>query len=313
MRVAVVGAGGVGGYFGGVLAQAGHDVTLLARGDHLAAIKAHGLKIETLGGDVLNPTVAAIDMNDNIDPCDLVLVAVKGWQLGDVMPQIQKLSDENSVVMPLLNGIDATEILRDGLTDRQVVSGLCGIIAAIKEPGVISHIAVDPFVTFGMEAESDTSPEILDNIKAAFDKTGVKTEISADIQVSLWQKFLFICPLSAVTSIARANIGTVRSVSETCALLYQCIDEVIDVGQASGVDLTNEHREGVLKMIAYAPEEGTTSMQRDIASARPSELETQLGVVIRRGKAQGISTPILSFAYGALLPQELAARNPEAG
>lgn len=306
MRIVIVGSGGVGGYFGGVLAQAGYDVTLLARGDHLAAIKAHGLKIETPDGAVLNPPIKAIGLDDSIDPCDLVVVAVKGWQLDDAIPQIQKVSDENSVILPLLNGIDATDILRAGLSDRQVASGLCGIIAAIKEPGVISHIAVDPFLTFGVGSESNIPASSLEKIKSALETAGVNTQVSDDIELSMWQKFLFICPLSAVTSVARATIGKVRSIPETRELLHQCIDEVISVGCASEVELTDEHRCIVLEQIANAPEDGTTSMQRDIIGSRRSELETQLGAVINRGVAHGLSTPALSFAYSALLPQELA-------
>ena len=308
MRIAIVGAGGVGGYFGGVLAQAGHDVTLLARGDHLAAIKANGLKVETSDGQVIAPPIKAIGLIENTDPYELVIVAVKGWQLDDAIPQIHKLSDKDSIILPLLNGIDATDVLQAGLLDRQVIFGLCGIIAAIKEPGVIKHIAVDPFITFGIDGESNVPQQSLEKIKAVLDASGVKAEISDDIQLSLWRKFLFICPLSAVTSVSRATIGEVRSVPETRELLCQCIDEVISVGQAGQVGLNDEHREDVLDMIDSALEEGTTSMQRDVMSSRPSELETQLGAVIRLGRTYGVSTTALSFIYSALLPQELAVR-----
>ncbi len=311
MRVAIVGAGGVGGYFGGVLSQAGCDVTLLARGDHLAAIKARGLKVETPDGDVLTPPVKAIGLAESLDPCELVIVAVKGWQLDDAIPKIHKLSKKSSVILPLLNGIDATDVLRAGMPDRQVVYGLCGIISAIKEPGVIRHIAIDPFLTFGVESDSKIPQMSLEKIKAALDVSGVKVELSSNIQLALWKKFLFICPLSAVTSIARATIGKVRSIPETCELLHQCMDEVISVGQACQIKLTIEHRDEVLRMVANAPEDGTTSMQRDVTGARPSELETQLGAVIKLGKKHAVPTPALSFIYGALLPQELAVRCEE--
>ncbi len=307
MRVAIVGAGGVGGYFGGVLALAGQDVTLLARGDHLAAIKANGLKIETPTAELLAPKLTAIGDAEACEPCDLVIVAVKGWQLADVMDQIQRLSHERSVILPLLNGVSATDQLRAGLSNRQIASGLCGIIAALKAPGLIHHIAVDPFITFGVNDSAEVPPEELEKIKSTFETAGVTTKISDNISLSLWRKFLFICPLSAVTSVARATIGEVRSTVETSTLLHQCIDEVIEVGNALNIELSFEHRNEVLKQIDNAPAHGTTSMQRDIVGGRHSELETQLGAVIRLGKSCNLTTPALSFIYAALLPQESAS------
>ena len=313
IKIAVVGAGGVGGYFGGVLALAGYKVTLQDKGDHLAAMRAGGLTVETIDGRALCPSVVAIGPNESCAACDLVIVSVKGWELASVTDQIRNLSHEKSVILPLLNGIDCSETLQAALPDRIVVGGFCGINSTIKAPGVIKHIALKPFVTFGTATYGATTmptvaPDVLGDIKSAFEAADVKTTVSQDIVLSIWQKFLLICPLSAVTSVARVTIDEVLANPETAELLNQCLQELTTVGLANEVALTDRDQTAVLEQIAGAPAGATTSMQRDIIASQPSELDTQLLSAISVARNCGVATPALSFIYSALIPQERAAR-----
>ena len=309
MNIAIVGAGGVGGYFGGVLASTGYPVTLVARGAHRERILKHGLTIEKPDGNSFTTPVTTVDSSQINTQFDVVIVAVKGWQLTDSLPVIRKLCHANSVILPLLNGIEAPAVIKSALPGQQVLGGLCGIIAHIKEPGVIRHVGIDPFVTFGSYNSSSISEPVMQEIKTAFETSGVKASISDDIALSMWRKFLFICPLSAVTSVTRATIGQVRSIPQSRDMVEHCLDEVLAVGRANGIDLTSEHRAFMLKQFRESPEAGTTSMQRDIKDNHPSELETQVGSVVTLAKKLNVATPVLSFVYSALMPQEQASRS----
>lgn len=306
MKIAVVGAGGVGGYFGGVLALADNDVHLLARGAHLKAIKDNGLQIETQNQQLLEPELAVTDSAESIGHADLVIVAVKGWQLDDAIPAIRLLCHTDTLILPLLNGVNAPSTLQKALPDQKTLGGLCGIISHIKSPGLIQHIGIDPFITFGVVADNPINKAKLSELKSVFENADINTTLTEDITLAMWRKYLFICPLSAVTSVTRATIGRVRSTPESLYLLEQAVDELMNVGQAIGVQLTDEHRQTVMKSVMTAPEDGTTSMQRDIMAGRNSELDTQLGHAIRIADKANCSIPTLSFLYGALLPQSMS-------
>lgn len=314
MKIAVLGSGGVGGYFGGMIAHAGHQVHFIARGPHLDAIRANGLVLEKPNGDRINVQVEASDSIETAGAADLVIVAVKGWQLQSSLPMIAGLCRPDSVVLPLLNGIDAPAILAAGLPSTTVLGGLCGIIAYIAEPGVIKHVAIDPFVIFGaLEGVTTFDPAVdknkkLADIQQALGSADFRATLSDDVRLAMWRKYLFICPLSAVTSVARSPIGSVRDTAETHDLLDTLIDETIAVARAEGVVLTGQHRDAVKQQILNGPAEGTTSMQRDIQSGRPSELETQLGCLVRLAEANKVEAPLATTLYGVLKPQENSAR-----
>lgn len=309
LKIAVIGAGGVGGYFGGKLADAGCDVTLVARGAHLQAIQQQGLRIEDPDGNVSTREISTLDSNLGISgQADVIIIAVKGSQLEEAGQLAKSLCHSNTLILPLLNGISAPDVLNRGLPDQTVLGGLCGIIAQIGEPGLIKHVGIDPFVTFGlMQAQPSLDSRVAD-LKAAFENAGLKATVPEDISLSMWRKYLFICPLSAATSVSRVTIGEVRSTPESMHLLEQLVDETLAVGVAAGIPLTNEHRDSVITQVSKSPVDGTTSMQRDIRDGKPSELETQLGPVIALGKKHSVETPALSFAYSALKPQELLHR-----
>lgn len=305
MKIAIVGVGGVGGYFGGRLAQAGHDVTLIARGKHLEAITENGLTVETPDGNFNVSTITATENPAEVGVVDAVIVAVKGWQLPDVVDKIRPLMGENTLVLPLLNGVNATEVLSAALKTDRVLNGLCGIIAKIDRPGCIKHIGIDPFIKFG---STDGVVSVhMEDLKEALVSTSATIDIPQDIYRAVWLKYIFIAPLSGVTAVTRSTIGQVRSIRQTREMLHDAIAEAVAVGISAGIDLNVQDINNTIKAVDRSPVDGTTSMQRDIESASHSELESQTGTIVSLGRDHKVPTPVNEFIYAALLPQEQLA------
>ena len=311
MRLAIMGSGGVGGYFGARLAEAGHDVTFIARGDHLAAMQAEGLRVSSIEGDLHLAEVSATDDPTRVGAVDVVLVAVKAWQVAEAARAIRPMIGPDTFVVPLENGVEAADTLADQLGKAHVLDGLCGILAWREAPGHIRHAGVAPFVRFG-ERDNRRSKRAL-RLKAAFDQTrGVTAEIPDDIQVATWSKFLFICAMSGIGSITRAPIGITRTLPETRALIEQILAEIEAVARARDVRLPGDAAARALGFIDALPESSTASMQRDIMAGRPSELASQNGAVVRLGHEAGVATPVNEMIHAALLPQERQARGEQA-
>ena len=311
MRVVVYGTGGVGGYFGGRLAEAGEDVTFFARGAHLDAIRANGLTVESIKGNfVVNPARAESDPAA-IGPVDLVIVGVKTWQVRESAEAMRPLIGPETLVLPLQNGVDAPYELAEALDKPgelpHVLGGLCRLVTMVAAPGVIKHAGMDPYLAFNrLDGQPDAR---VDRLLAAFKKAqGLTVEVPADIVAALWAKFAFIAPFSGVGAVTRVPAGKLRTVPETRIMLEAALREVVAVARARGVTLPADQVERVLAQIDSLPEGGTASMQRDIMEGRPSELEAQNGSVVRMGKAAGVPTPVNQFLYAALLPQERKAR-----
>ena len=307
MRIAVFGAGGVGGYFGGRLAQAGEDVVFIARGEHLQALRRDGLRIDSLAGDFSVAPVAASDDPAAIGPVDAVLVAVKTWQVAEAAERIGPLLGPNTRVIPLLNGVEAAGQLAVALGAERVLQGLCGLIAYRAGPGHIRHVGAEPFVRFG---RPDNRPDsVAERLCAAFGKAvGVSADIPADIEAAVWRKFLLIAPWSGVGAVTRAPVGLLRHLPGSRDLLVRAMRETHALAQARGVDLPASAIDDALGFIDSLPESSTASMQRDIMKGRPSELEAQNGAVVRLGREAGVETPVNGFLYHALQPQEQQAR-----
>jgi 2-dehydropantoate 2-reductase len=306
VRVAVFGAGGVGGYFGGRLAEAGEDVIFIARGEHLDAMRAFGLHVESPDGDFKIDPVHATDDPAIVGAVDVVLVAVKAWQVPEVAATIRPMMDTDTFVVPLENGVEAPEQLSHVLGREHVLGGLCAIISFIDGPGRIKHAGYEPFVAFG--ELDDSSSERAEHLRDSFMRAGVKATIPPDIHVAMWQKFLFITCFSGVAAVTRSPAGVIRKEPETRQLLERAFDEVVAVAKARGVALPDDAAATALKAIDDLPEDGTPSMQRDIMNGKPSELESQNGAVVRLGRESGVPTPVHEFIYASLLPQEQAAR-----
>ncbi len=307
MRIAVFGVGGVGGYFGGRLAQAGEDVVFIARGAHLQALQTDGLRVESVLGDFVVQPVHVTDDPTHVGIVDAVLVGVKAWQVSEVAEALRPLVGPTTCVVPLQNGVEAPGQLAAVLGKSHIVGGLCGLVSFVVAPGHIRHAAAEPFVKFG---ELDRRPSIrLDQLRHAFVQAGVTVEIPSDIQRELWMKFLFITPVSGLGALTRVPLGVWRSVPETRQMSTQALHEVLAVAHARGIALPADALSTVMAQLDSAPPEATASMQRDVMAGRPSELEAQIGAVVRLGQEARVATPLHAFVYGSLLPMELRARD----
>jgi 2-dehydropantoate 2-reductase len=306
MKVAVVGVGGVGGYFGGRLAKAGNDVVFITRGKTLDALRTSGLRVESINGDFSVPQVHAAKDAAATGQVDAILVGVKAWQVPEVAAQIAPLMGPNTLVLPLQNGVDAYEQLASAVGREHVLGGLCHIIAFVTAPGVIKHGGINPLITVGEWNNQHTAR--LEKLVATLKAAGIETRVPDDIQVALWDKFMYIASFAGVGAVTRAPIGTVRSVPEARSLLERAMREVVGLAHASGVALPDEAVTKAMKLVDSLPAEGTASMQRDIAAGKPSELGALSGAVVRLAREKRVSTPIHEFIYAALLPSEMKAR-----
>lgn len=307
MKIAVFGSGGVGGYFGGRLAQAGEEVAFIARGDHLRALQSRGLRVSSVAGDFLVHPVRASARPAEIGPVDVVLLGVKSWQVADAAEAMRPLVGSDTFVVPLQNGVDAPDELASVLGQKHVLGGLCRIIALIEQPGHIRHTGAEPYIAFG-ELQGGSSDRV-ERLRAVFARAkGVSVEVPADIRVAMWSKFLFIAALSGVGAITRAPFGVIRSLTESRRMLRQALEEIAAVAAALRIDLPASTVDETMAFIDGLPPEGTTSMQRDIMAGRPSELAAQSGAVVRMGRETGVPVPVHAFIYQSLLPMELEVR-----
>lgn len=307
MRIAVFGSGGVGGYFGGRLAEAGESVHFIARGAHLAAMKAAGLKVSSIAGDFVIHPVEVTDDPAMIGPVDTVLLAVKAWQISEAARSMRPLIGPDTMVVPLENGVEAPEELAAVLGPRHAMGGLCRILAYLTGPGEIRHAAIDPAVSFG-ELDGQVS-ERARLLQRGFERAkGVKADIPDDIRAAMWSKFLFIAPVSGLGAVTRMPIGVTRSMPETRRLLVEALEEIVALAAALGVSLPADAVSKTLAFTDSIPADGTSSMQRDMMEGRPSELEAQVGAVVRLAQRAGVDVPVHQFLLAALLPQERRAR-----
>ncbi|MGE5232346.1 MAG: 2-dehydropantoate 2-reductase [Deltaproteobacteria bacterium] len=306
MRIAVFGAGGAGGYFGARLARAGEEVVWIARGPHLEALRTKGLRVESVDGDfALGPLEASNDPG-RFGPVDAVLLGVKAWQVADAARAMRPLIGADTCVVPLQNGVEAADELRAVLGDRPVLGGIAKVFAFLVGPGHLRRPGGPASVSLG---ELDNRPsERVQRLAECLRGAGLGAEIPADIQVALWEKFLFVASGGGLGAVTRAPIGIVRSVPETRALLEAAMEEIRAVGRARGVSLPDDVVPRTMAFVDTLPAAGTASLQRDLAAGRPSELEWWSGAVARLGAEAGVATPIHAFVYWSMLPTELRAR-----
>jgi 2-dehydropantoate 2-reductase len=306
MRVAVVGAGGVGGYFGGRLAQAGEEVVFIARGENLRALQSSGLRVDSIKGNFHIQTVQASDDPSRVGAVDAILVAVKAWQVAEAAKAMRPMVGPSTFVVPLQNGVEAPYELIDALGAGHTLGGLCRISALIAAPGHIRHVGVEPYIAFG---ELDRRPsERSERLRLAFEAAGVQVEVPADIHIAMWEKFVFIAAISGVGGVARLPLGALRYVPETRQMLVKAMQEITAVARGRGINLASDLVARTLAFIDGSPYGVYASMARDITEGNPSELHYQNGAVVRMGRKLGIPTPVNAFIYASLLPQEMQAR-----
>ena len=307
MNIVIYGTGGVGGYFGARLAQAGNNVTFIARGKHLEAIHKNGLQLKSFKGDYLVYPVNATSNISEVENIDLILICVKTWQLQEVAEIIKPDLNNNTLVISLLNGVNNSEVLTSVLGSENVLGGLCKIVSKVEVYGVINHLSYEPTIVFG-ELNNKIS-ERAKVFQSTFVNAGIKTKLAVDIQKEIWTKFLFISTVSAIGALTRATIGEMIDSEEIKKMMYQISEEIVAISKVKGVKLSDDIIEKQFQIINAQPYNTTASLQRDIMEGKPSELEAQNGTIVRMGIELGIPTPINSFIYNCLLPQENKARN----
>ncbi len=306
MRIVVFGTGAVGGYFGGRLAKAGNEVVFIARGEHLKALRQHGLKVDSLKGDFIIHPIQATDNPGKVGVADVILITVKAWQVKEVAPLLHTMMDSKTFIVPLQNGVESPTQLAEFLGKEFVVGGLCRIFSSLLEPGHICHSGAEPTIIFG--EMSNTQTERVQKLYEIFTAAGVTTEIPSNIQVALWEKFLFVSSLSGLGAVTRVPFGPIREIPETRQMLENVMYEILAVAQGYDIPLPQKIVTHTMSAVDSLSSKATTSMQRDIMEGRPSELDAQTGAVVRLGQKVGVETPLNSFIYHSLLPMELHAR-----
>jgi 2-dehydropantoate 2-reductase len=307
-RIAVVGAGGVGGYFAGVLALAGQEVRLLARGTHLDAIRANGgLEIVQPGGVRRTAPVGATRDPAALAGSAFVVVAVKSYSLDEVAPTLRHLAGQGAVIVPLLNGVGIDERLAGlGINRAAIAGGLTYIVAARTAPGVIERSSPFARITIG-EFRGQTSDR-LDPLATALRDAGVEVTVTRDIEAELWRKLAFIAPLAAICGLARQPAGPVRAAPFGREVFERAVREVVAVGRASGAasgvtmgdpDAARIIDDALQRFDALRPET-KPSLLLDVERGGPTELDTLSGTVSRLGRKYGVDTPIHDTAVVAL-------------
>jgi 2-dehydropantoate 2-reductase len=305
MRITIIGTGGVGGYFGARMAKAGNEVTFIARGKHLEAMKSNGLQVKSINGDFHLAQVNATSDIEKSGRADLVVLAVKAWQLREVGPLLKAIAHEDTLVLPLQNGVLASDELKAFVPVENVLSGLCRIISFIEAPGVISHVAVEPTIVFGLPDNSQR--ERLLELQALFTSSGIKSKLAEDIESELWKKFIIICA-SGLLAVTRSTYGEVRECEETREMMHLLHTEVANVGRALGVNIEADFVSKIMDLVDSYPYNSTASLTRDVWEGKPSELEYQNGTVVRLAEKAGVDVPVNRFIYHALLLMEKKAR-----
>ncbi|PRX52231.1 ketopantoate reductase family protein [Salegentibacter salegens] len=306
MKILIFGIGGVGGYFGGKLAQAGVDVTMIARGKHLEEIRSNGLEIESINGSFNVKPQLVTDNLAEVHTPNLVILGVKSWQIPEVAGQLKSIISAGTMVLPLQNGANNVEILLEILPKRNVLAGLCHIVSFVERPGKIKHVSFEPRITFG-EIDNSNS-ERIQQLKSVFDKAGISTFNPENIQLETWKKFLFIATISGLAGLTRVSIDRIRESEYLFDLLKKTAQEIKLVANAKGIPLAEEHLEKAFEIIENQPPGTTASTQRDIMAGRPSELKNFNGFIVKEAKKLGIATPVNKMIYECLLPMEMEAR-----
>ncbi len=302
MKVAVMGAGSIGGYFGGMLARAGHDVTLIARNDHLDAIRRDGLIMQTQAGRFIVPCSATADPSD-VGPVDLALLTTKTYHNAQAIPAMAPMVGPDTAVLCLQNGIDSFTPLLEAFPDAVILPGAAYIEAGRSGPGVVTQAGDIVRIVTGSIRGSDPSHQATAEVVcAAFRDANVPAEASDDIAVTLWTKFLFITTMAGTTSLAREYLRDLLPRPEWHKIIKGCMSEIEQAGRASGVDLAPTIVADTLDYMESAKGAMSASMHADLLAGRPMELEALNGAVVRAGESAGVSTPINDVIYAALKP-----------
>lgn len=299
LRIVAFGSGGVGGYFGGRLAAAGEDVTFIARGRHLEALRTDGLRLVSPKGDVHLRQVRATDRPGDVGPVDVVLFTVKMYDAASSAAHLQPLIGPDTAVITLQNGVEARDIVARHLDPRHVVGGVAYVAAVIDTPGVIRHTALDALV-FG-EADGTVSPRLA-ALREAGERAGFHATVSTAIDRDLWSKFVRLSTFSGLTSLTRLPLGPIRDDAALWALAEAALQEGIAVAAARGVTLSPQLLTEMRAMLWGMPPVAKSSMLEDLERGRPLELPWLSGAIVRLGREAGVPTPVHGMIAAALGP-----------
>ena len=306
MRVAVVGAGGIGGPLGASLATASHDVSFIARGAHLAAMRADGLRIEGDRGETIVRPVQATDDPASIGPVDLVLFCVKLWDVESAGEQIRALLGEDTAVIPLQNGVDASERLVPILGAAHVLGGVAVVTGSIVAPGLVRQSGKHHRMIFGeLDGQATARAE---RIRNACQAAGIDTVLTNDIQLARWEKFIALVAASSVCAVTRLPIGELRDDPDIAPLFEEAMQEVVDVGTACGVRFGQGVLDPWRALLRGVPPDWIPSMAVDVRAGRRLELPWLAGRVVQLGTAHGVPTPVNRVIHAALKPYASGAR-----
>lgn len=298
MKIAIMGAGGVGGYYGARLALAGHDVSFFARGAHAEAMLRSGLQVRSELGDVCLCPVTVVTDAHQIGPVDLIIVAVKLWDTEVAARAVLPMIGAETSVLSLQNGVQKDEMIASVVGGQHVLGGVTYILANKAEPGVIVHSGKLQRIVVG-ELSGGESTRV-DVVVKALAAGGIEAEASSDIRRDTWEKFVFLAAGSAVTAVTRQTIGAVRANPATRGLLRDAMLEVVALARAEGVAIANDFVEGRLRFVDTLPEGGRASMAQDLLRGARLELDWLSGAVVQRGERVGLPTPVHRTLYAAL-------------
>ena len=301
MRIAVMGAGSVGGFLGGMLAQGGHDVSLIVRGQHLDAIRANGLRVVRDYEEFTIPCVAT-DTPGDVGPVELVLLTTKTYQNPVAVPAMTPMVGPQTTVLCLQNGVDSYLVPAGAFGQEKVMPGCVYIEAGRDGPGVVRQSGEVVRVVFG-EPDGSMS-ERGRTIEEALTGSGVPAEFTGDVRTGLWSKFLFIATMAGTTAMARERLSELMPRPEWREVVVGCLREIEAAGRANGVNFPPDIHENTLSYIDENLEDLQASLHTDVMAGRPLELETFAGAVIRAGRAAGVPTPINDVIYAMLKPLE---------
>ncbi|HEX5943905.1 MAG TPA: ketopantoate reductase family protein [Anaerolineales bacterium] len=307
MKILIMGTGGVGGYYGGLLAQQGNEVTFISRGAHLYAIRHEGLKVNSIHGDFTVFPANATEDPAKVEPVDLVLFCVKTYHTDEAAQAIRPVVGPQTTVLSLQNGVDAAERIGKIVGMEHVIGGATWLSSAVEAPGVIKQISQFRRIVFGELAGGRS--ERIQSIFEVLNSTGVAVEISEDIQKILWTKFVFISAASAFGSLTRLPMGEYRSVPETRHLISGIMQEVEALARAQKIALDPDVVQNSLEFMDNAAPHIKPSMQLDVEAGRRTELESMVGVIGRKGRELSVPTPVADFVYSTLLPVEQKAHS----
>jgi len=306
MKIMIVGTGGIGGYYGASLAKRGHDVTFIARGAHLQAIQKNGLQIKSVAGDFTIFPAKATDTPVQIKDPDLILFCTKTYDTDEAVEKIKPNIGKATSVLSLQNGIDAAERIGSVIGMEHMIAGATWISSAVEAPGVIRQVSDFRRIVFG-ELDGRITQR-LQAIDGAFKGTGIIVELSKDILKILWTKFMFISAASSFGSLTRLPIGEYRSVPETRAIIIRLMHEIEALARGYSVNLEADAVEMSLAFMDQTAPHIKASMQLDVESGHRTEIDSIIGVIVRKGRERGIPTPAADMIFALLLPLELKAR-----